>query len=134
MYTTKMISIVLMTIAVALSVSSVSFTSHVFAQKDDSSNSGSGSSDSGSGSSNSGSGSSDSGSSSGSGKGDYDKFQSCLSDASNGGSATKQQIRDCFDSTFGGGSSSSSSDTNDNSGGSKDTGNSPNDSNNDASN
>jgi hypothetical protein len=109
-----------MTIAVALSVSSVSFTSHVFAQKDDSSNSGSGSSDSGS--------------SSGSGKGDYDKFQSCLSDASNGGSATKQQIRDCFDSTFGGGSSSSSSDTNDNSGGSKDTGNSPNDSNNDASN
>ena len=86
-----MISIVFMTIAVALSVSSVSFTSHVFAQKDDSSNSGSGS------------GSSDSGSSSGSGKGDYDKFQSCLSDASNGGSATKQQIRDCFDSTFGGG-------------------------------
>jgi hypothetical protein len=135
MNTSKIVSIVITTIAVALSVSSISFTGHVFAQKDDNSNSGGGSSG-GSDSSSSSSGSSSGGSSSGSSKSDYDKFQSCLSDASNDGSATKQQIRDCFDSTYGGGSSGSSgsSDTNDNSGGSSDTGNSPNDNNNDASN
>ena len=47
------------------------------------------------------------GSSSGSSKSDYDKFQSCLSDDATGGSATKQQIKDCFSSTYGGGSRNS---------------------------
>ena len=117
MNTSKIVSIVITTIAVALSVSSISFTGHVFAQKDDNSNSGGGSS--GGSDSSSSSGSSSGGSSSGSSKSDYDKFQSCLSDDATGGSATKQQIKDCFSSTYGGGS---------------DTGNSPNDNNNDASN
>ena len=40
MNTSKIVSIVITTIAVALSVSSISFTGHVFAQKDDNSNSG----------------------------------------------------------------------------------------------
>ncbi len=67
---------------------------------------------------------------------DYDKFQKCLSDAATGGSATKQQIKDCFDSTYGGGSSSSSSSSGntDNSGGSSDTGNNPDNNNNKANN
>ena len=39
MNTSKIVSIVITTIAVALSVSSISFTGHVFAQKDDNSNS-----------------------------------------------------------------------------------------------
>ena len=42
MNTSKIVSIVITTIAVALSVSSISFTGHVFAQKDDNSNSGGG--------------------------------------------------------------------------------------------
>ena len=134
MNTSKIVSIVIATIAVALSVSSISFTGHVFAQKDDNSNSGGGTvavvaivavvrveavaaAQNG-----------------GSSKSDYDKFQSCLSGASNDGSATKQQIRDCFDSTYGGEEGeaerqqqqrSGSSDTNNNSGGSSGPGNSP---------
>jgi len=111
MNTSKIVSIVITTIAVALSVSSISFTGHVFAQKDDNSNSGGGSSggSSGGSDSSSSSGSSSGGSSSGSSKSDYDKFQSCLSDDATGGSATKQQIKDCFSSTYGGGSSSGGS-------------------------
>ena len=42
----------------------------------------------------------------GSSKAGYDKFQKCLSDAASGGSATKSQIRTCFDSTYGAGGSS----------------------------
>ena len=41
-------------------------------------------------------------------KSGYDKFQKCLSDAASGGSATKSQIRTCFDSTYGAGGSSGS--------------------------
>jgi hypothetical protein len=94
MNNSKIMSVVITTIAAALLASlTVGFASHIFAQKDDSSNSGS------------------SGSSS-STKDDYDKFQKCLSDAATDGSATKQQIKDCFDSTYGGGSSSSSSSDN----------------------
>ena len=48
-------------------------------------------------------------SSSDSSKTDYDKFQSCLSDAASGGSATKGDIKDCFSSAYGGGSSGGSS-------------------------
>jgi hypothetical protein len=89
MNNSKIMSVVITAIAAALLASStVGFASHVFAQKDDSSNSGS--------------------SGSSSTKDDYDKFQKCLSDAATDGSATKQQIKDCFDSTYGGGSSSSS--------------------------
>ena len=47
-------------------------------------------------------------SSSSSSKAGYDKFQKCLSDAASGGSATKSQIRTCFDSTYGAGGSSGS--------------------------
>ena len=126
MNTSKIVSIVITTIAVALSVSSISFTGHVFAQKDDNSNSGGGSSGGSDSSSSSGSSREEG---SGSSKSDYDKFQSCLSDDATGGSATKQQIKDCFSSTYGGGSRSAEqrqaaagwqqgrSDTNDNSGG-----------------
>jgi hypothetical protein len=93
MNNSKIMSVVITTIAAALLASlTVGFASHIFAQKDDSSNSGS------------------SGSSS-STKDDYDKFQKCLSDAATDGSATKQQVKDCFDSTYGGGSSSGSDNT-----------------------
>ena len=44
----------------------------------------------------------------GSSKAGYDKFQKCLSNAASGGSATKSQIRTCFDSTYGAGGSSGS--------------------------
>jgi hypothetical protein len=94
MNNSKIMSVIIATIAAALLASStVGFASYVFAQKDDSSDSGS-----------------SSGSSS-STKDDYDKFQKCLSDAATDGSATKQQVKDCFDSTYGGGSSSGSDNT-----------------------
>lgn len=133
MNNSKIMSIVIATIAATLVMSSIHSASHVFAKKDDTSSSGGSDSNSGSGS-NSGTSSSSGSSSS---KGDYDNFQKCLSDATTGGSATKQQIRDCFDSTYGGGSSSggsSSSDNTDNSGSSSDTGNNPDNTNNDANN
>ncbi len=129
MNSSKILSIVIAPIATVLVMSSINSANYVFAQKDGTSNSGGGSSDSGS-SSNSGTSSS---SSSSSFKSDYDNFQKCLSDAATGGSATKQQIRDCFDSTYGGGSSgggSSSGDNTDNSGSSSDTGNNPDNTNN----
>ena len=98
----KIMSVVITAIAAALLASStIGFANHVFAQKDDSSKSGS---------------NSDSSSSSSSTNDDYDKFQKCLSDAATDGSATKQQIKDCFDSIYGSGSSSSSSGNTDNSG------------------
>jgi hypothetical protein len=71
----------------------------------------SGSSGSSGGSSSGSSGGSSSGgssSSSSSSKAGYDTFQKCLSDAASGGSATKSQIRTCFDSTYGAGGSSGS--------------------------
>jgi hypothetical protein len=107
MNNSKIVPVVITAIAAALLASStVGFASHVCAQKDDSSNSGS-------------SGSSGSSST----KDDYDKFQRCLSDAATDGSATKQQIKDCYDSTYGGGSSSSSgSDNTGNSGTGSDSG------------
>src|SRR6476660_134318 len=85
----KITSIVAITIAAALLASSIAIASPVFAKK--------------------GSDSSGSGGSSSSSKSDYDKFQKCLSDDATGGSATKQQIKDCFSSTYGGGSSSGGS-------------------------
>jgi hypothetical protein len=98
MNNSKIMSVVITAIAAALLASStVGFASYVFAQKDDSSDSGS----------NSGSSSGSSSST----KDDYDKFQKCLSDAATDGSATKQQVKDCFDSTYGGGSSSGSDNT-----------------------
>jgi hypothetical protein len=121
MNSSKILSIVIATIATVLVMSSINSANHIFAQKDDTSNSGGGS-DNG-GSSSSGTSSSSSSSSS---KSDYDNFQKCLSDAATGGSATKQQIRDCFDSTYGGSSTSSSGGSSggntDNSGSSSDSG------------
>ncbi|MGC2425724.1 MAG: hypothetical protein WA421_01705 [Nitrososphaeraceae archaeon] len=65
-------------------------------------------------------------SSSGSSKSDYDKFQKCLSDDETGGSATNQQIKDCFSSICVAGSSSSiSSGNTGNSVGSSDSSNNP---------
>ena len=102
MNNSKIMSVVITAIAAALLASStVGFASYVFAQKDDSRDSGS----------NSGSSSGSSSDSSSSTKDDYDKFQKCLSDAATDGSATKQQVKDCFDSTYGGGSSSGSDNT-----------------------
>jgi len=96
MNSSKIMSVVITAIAAALLASSiVGFASHVFAQKDDDSKSRS---------------DSDSSSSSSSTNDDYDKFQKCLSDAATDGSATKQQIKDCYDSIYGGSSSSSGSD------------------------
>jgi hypothetical protein len=138
MNSSKIMSIVIATIAAALVMSSIHSASHVFAKKDNTGSSSGGGSDSGS--SNGGSGSSggtSSSSGSSSSNGDYGNFQKCLSDATTGGSATKQQIRDCFDSTYGGGSSSGGSTTSgntDNSGSSSDTGNNPDNTNNDANN
>jgi hypothetical protein len=111
MNNSKIVPVVITAIAAALLASStVGFASHVFAQKDDSSNSGSNSGSSGS-------------SGSSSTKDDYDKFQKCLSDAATDGSATKQQIKDCYDSTYGSDSSSSSgSDNTGNSGTGTDSG------------
>ncbi len=134
MNNSKIMSIVIATIATALVMSSIHTASHVFAKKDDTSSSGG--SDSGSGGGGSSSGTSRRADSSSS-KGDYDNFQKCLSDATTGGSATKQQIKDCFDSTYGSGSrsgGSSSSGNTDNSGSSSDTGNNPDNTNNDANN
>ncbi|MFZ0328138.1 MAG: hypothetical protein WAL66_12645 [Nitrososphaeraceae archaeon] len=133
MNNSKIMSIVIATIAAALVMSSIHSASHVFAKKDGTSSSGGGS-DSGSSGSSSGTSSS---SGSGSSTSDYDNFQKCLSDAATGGSAAKQQIKDCFDSTYGSGSSSggsSSSGNTDNSGSSSDTGNNPDNTNNDANN
>ena len=98
MNNSKICRVVITTIAAALLASStVGFASHVFAQKDDDSKSRSNSDSSSSSSSST--------------KDDYDKFQRCLSDAATDGSATKQQINDCFDSVYGSGSSSSSDGT-----------------------
>lgn len=86
MFTSKVMFIVAIAIEATLLVSSITFTKPVIAKKDSGGSSGSSSS-----------------------KSDYDKFQKCLSDGVTGGSATKQQIWDCFDSTYGGGSSNSGS-------------------------
>jgi hypothetical protein len=96
MNNSRIMSVVITAIAAAL-LASLTFgsASPVFAQKDGDSKSRS---------------DSDSSSSS-STKDDYDKFQRCLSDAATDGSATKQQIKDCFDSIYEGGSSSSSDGT-----------------------
>lgn len=92
MNNSKIMSVVITAIAAALLASSiVGFANHVFAQKDD------------------GSKSRRNSDSSSSTNDDYDKFQKCLSDAATDGSATKQQIKDCYDSIYGGSSSSSSS-------------------------
>jgi hypothetical protein len=117
MNSSKILSIVIATIAAALVMSSIHSANYVFAKKDDSSSSGSGGSDNGSSGSSGGTSGSSSSSSS---KNDYDTFQKCLSDAASGGSATKQQIKDCFSSSYGGSSTGSSS------GGSSDSGNTDN--------
>ena len=100
----KITSIVAITIAAALLASSIAIASPVFAKKGSDSSGSGGSSSGTSGSGGSSSGTSGSGGSSSSSKSDYDKFQKCLSDDATGGSATKQQIKDCFSSTYGGGS------------------------------
>ena len=87
--------VVITAIAAALlaSSSTIGFANHVFAQKVDDDKNGRDRYSS---------------SSSSSTKDDYDNFQRCLSDAATDDSATKQQIKDCYDSVYGSGSSSGS--------------------------
>ena len=54
-------------------------------------------------------GGSSNGGSSSSSNSDYDNFQNCLSDAETDGSATEQQIKDCYDSIYGGSGTSGTS-------------------------
>jgi len=83
----KILFVIIAAVSASLLASStVGFTNHVFAQKDNNTSG-----------------------SSGSAKSDYDKFQSCLSDAASGGSATKGDIKECFNNIYSGGSSSGDS-------------------------
>ncbi len=104
MNTKKVMSIVvLITAATIFALSSVVVTPAIAQTFGGGADGGAGSSSTGSsstGSSSTGSsstGSSSTGSSStGSSSENYKEFQKCLSDAATGGSATEQQIRDCF--------------------------------------